>query len=157
MDDDVAEDTATFGGEMRIGCRRSRCAAKIGAWSVWRWRTGVVRKNSVRQQQTRESTRDAGHRGSIWRGPHTLHRDDGVQEPFVGYRLRAADREHLDPVTCADGRRCSAVPLASADGTQIAESTNPNIRAANGLRTRETTARRVPGTAGAAHSPFVLS
>ncbi len=48
------------------------------------WDSGlaVVRKNSVRQQQTRESTRDAGHRGSTWRGPHTLHRDDGVYEPL---------------------------------------------------------------------------
>src|SRR5450631_2630004 len=68
----------------------------------------VVRKNSIMQLQIRGSTRDASRLGLVWRVPNTIRRDDGMDEPFVGHRLRAADREHLDPVTCGGGGRCNA-------------------------------------------------
>jgi hypothetical protein len=70
--------------------------------AIFQW--GVVRKYSITWQGMRRSIRDAGRPGLIWRGRHTIRNVDGVNGPFVGHGVRAADREHLDLGPGVDGR-----------------------------------------------------
>src|SRR6267378_1734234 len=75
-------------------------------------------------------TRDASRQAPIWRGPQAGHlRDVGMGEFHLALALMAG-RAHQDPRPCGGVPGCNDRPTIAellADGSPIAESTNPDI------------------------------